>query len=60
MEVEDVTPLPTITPETTVASRRRQTVIQLPGEMPSKRRRSSEVIELPAPTTPPPAEDDDR
>jgi exopolysaccharide production protein ExoQ len=57
---EAVEPPPTITPETEVASKRSQTVIQLPGEMPSKRRRSSEVIELPAPTTPPPAEDDDR
>jgi hypothetical protein len=57
---EEADPVASITDDTTVATRRGQSVIQLPGEMPARRRRTTEVIELPAPTTPPPAEDEDR
>jgi O-antigen ligase len=57
---EDADPVASITDETTVATRRGQSVIQLPGEMPAPRRRTNDVIELPAPTTPPPAEGEDR
>lgn len=57
---EDADPVASITDDTKVATRRGQSVIQLPGEMPARRRRTNEVIELPAPTTPPPAEGEDR
>jgi O-antigen ligase len=57
---EEADPLASITDDTTVATRRGQSVIQLPGEMPAPRRRTNEVIELPAPTTPPPPEGEDR
>ena len=53
---EEADPLESITDDTTVATRRGQSVIQLPGESAARRRRTNEVIELPAPTTPPPPE----
>ena len=49
-----------MTDETTVATRRGQSVIQLPGEMPGRRKRTGDVIELPAPVSPPPPEGEDR
>ena len=49
-----------MTDETTVATRRGQSVIQLPGEMPGRRKRTGDVIELPAPVPSPPPEDEDR
>jgi O-antigen ligase len=57
---EEADPVLSITDETTVATRRGQSVIQLPGEMPGRRKRSGDIIELPAPTSPPPAEGEDR
>jgi len=57
---EEADPLASMTDETTVATRRRPSVIQLPGEMPAHRKRTGDVIELPAPVSPPPPEGEDR
>ncbi len=57
---EEADPVVSITDETTVATRRGQSVIQLPGEMPARKRKTNDVIELPAPAPPPPAEGEDR
>ena len=55
LEAEEADPIASITDDTKMATRRGQSVIQLPGGTPTRRRPADDIIELPAPTAPPPS-----